>query len=507
MGTPVGQPGWVQQQCTKLADKVYALVDTIMDLPELPKQHQLLLVRKCLQHKVRHLPRTVEHEHIAHASAQLEDKVRNAMGCIMDVDAAQMPAAAQLQMTLPMRHDGLGLFNLTPEASEAAYLTCAAQAHAVLKDAAQPLRPFDGMRGEQLQQRWTTLVRAVDGVPGSEDFKPPADCVWTKEQRAPTEVVIEKAMPQAQREVIWHQQDAESARLMSMFDTANLHSLKGAQAAARIRSCSCAAASAYLEVLPIAHNLRIANSHLPWELRFRLAIQVMPSGSAGGRCPCGEVLHGTRDADHTLVCPKHSGVRMLRHDHLNRVWCGAARCAGVATAVEPKLRALQMQPGVRRHAQAREDARGDALLAMPKGMLVLDVNIVHAPVLAFLEGTVATGSSADVDGAAAAIGEKDKEDEYRRDIDVGAYEWVPVVMECGGRLGKGSMRVLNRLATIAAESDGVEKHVFVRRAQEALSVARVRGNGYVWKQGLQAMAYGGGRCFQTGVDRSTEEVG
>ena len=83
---------------------------------------------------------------------------------------------------------------------------------------------------------------------------------------------------------------------------------------------------------------------------------------------------------------------------------------------------------------------------------------------------------------------KNKEDEYRRDIDGGAYEWVPVVMESGGRLGKGSMRVLNKLATIAAESDGVEKHVFVRRAQEALSVARVRGNGYVWKQGLQAMA-------------------
>ena len=103
----------------------------------------------------------------------------------------------------------------------------------------------------------------------------------------------------------------------------------------------------------------------------------MPSSSAGGRCPCGEVLRATRDADHALVCPKNSGIRTLRHDHLNRVWCGAVRCAGVATAVEPKLRALQMQPGVRRHAQAREEARGDALLAMPKGMLVLDVNIVH----------------------------------------------------------------------------------------------------------------------------------
>ena len=48
--------------------------------------------------------------------------------------------------------------------------------------------------------------------------------------------------------------------------------------------------------------------------------------------------------------------------------------------------------------------------------------------------------------------------------------------------------------------------MFVRRAHEALSVERVRGNGYVWKQGLQAMAYGGGRCFQAGVNRHTEEV-
>ena len=52
------------------------------------------------------------------------------------------------------------------------------------------------------------------------------------------------------------------------------------------------------------------------------------------------------------------------------------------------------------------------------------------------------------------------------------YEWEPVVMESGGMLGKGAMRVINRLAKIAVESDGVEKHVFVRRVQEALSVAR-----------------------------------
>ena len=41
-----------------------------------------------------------------------------------------------------------------------------------------------------------------------------------------------------------------------------------------------------------------------------------------------------------------------------------------------------------------------------------------------------------------------------------------------------------------------EKHVFVWRTQEALSVARVRGNCYVWKKGLQAIAYGAVVAFR-----------
>ena len=67
-----------------------------------------------------------------------------------------------------------------------------------------------------------------------------------------------------------------------------------------------------------------------------------------------------------------------------------------------------MQPGVRRH---------DALLAMPEGMLVTDVNIVHALAVTYLQGTVAAGKSAEVDGAAAPMGKHNKEDEYCRDID------------------------------------------------------------------------------------------
>ena len=69
------------------------------------------------------------------------------------------------------------------------------------------------------------------------------------------------------------------------------------------------------------------------------------------------------------------------------------------------------------------------------------------------------------------------------------------------------MRVINRLAKIASELDGVEKHVFVRCEQEGLSVAHLQGNGWVWKKGLQTMAYGGGHCFQEGYDQPFDDVG
>ena len=102
--------------------------------------------------------------------------------------------------------------------------------------------------------------------------------------------------------------------------------------------------------------------------------------------------------------------------------------------MESKLRKLQLQPGVRRHENARKDARAAALLAMPEGMLVIDVSVVHALAVTYLRVTVAAGKAAEVDCAAPAMtiapmGEHSKEDEYRLDIDGGAYEWEPVVME------------------------------------------------------------------------------
>ena len=203
----------------------------------------------------------------------------------------------------------------------------------------------------------------------------------------------------------------------------------------------------------------------------------MPGSAQGIRCLCNRRLRGAQHAYHDMICESLSGSRSMRHDYLIRY---DAKLLAVASAVEPSLRAMQMQPGARRHAKERNGARGDAILAMPDGLLVLDVKIVYAPAQTYLTGTPAFGSSAEVDGATARLGEDLKDTEYRIDGDAGACTHTPVVMESGGGLGKRAMGVLNQLATIAAELDGVDKRAFMRRTLQALSVSRVIGNGWMW---------------------------
>jgi hypothetical protein len=63
----------------------------------------------------------------------------------------------------------MGWIKLTPEVLQALYLLCAAQTHAVLREAAaQPLQKFEHAHSEQLQQQWSALVLTMDGVPDSE---------------------------------------------------------------------------------------------------------------------------------------------------------------------------------------------------------------------------------------------------------------------------------------------------------------------------------------------------
>ena len=82
-----------------------------------------------------------------------------------------------------------------PEGLQASYLSCAAQTHAVLREAAQPLQVCsESARGKQLQQQWRALVCAVDCVLDSRDINDAAPRLRIAKQCTPR-VEVTETMP------------------------------------------------------------------------------------------------------------------------------------------------------------------------------------------------------------------------------------------------------------------------------------------------------------------------
>eukprot|EP00892_Ulva_mutabilis_P000144 jgi/Ulvmu1/1012/UM103_0040.1 len=74
----------------------------------------------------------------------------------------QMPAVAEEQLRLPLRHGGFGLMDVTENEAHAAYLSSAALAHDTMRDGPPDFRPFaDGDLAKGLQGKWTALRAAM----------------------------------------------------------------------------------------------------------------------------------------------------------------------------------------------------------------------------------------------------------------------------------------------------------------------------------------------------------
>jgi hypothetical protein len=106
-------------------------------------------------------------------------------------------------------------------------------------------------------------------------------------------------------------------------------------------------------------------------------------------------------------------------------------------------------PEMMRGTSARDgDHRGDALLAMPDGMLVNDVSVINPAAESYVR------AAARADGAAAEARDALKIRNCREGGDGGAHAFSPLSMETYERLGKAAMQLLSTLAGIAAHSGG-----------------------------------------------------
>jgi hypothetical protein len=120
----------------------------------------------------------------------------------------------------------------------------------------------------------------------------------------------------------------------------------------------------------------------------------------------------------------------------------------------------QLGPGACTSADGtpiRVEARGDVLLAMPQGIAIADVSIIHPTSLNTLSRAAATA------GAAASHQDRQKQTAYAR-VEPNGHSFVPFSVESYGRLVQPAITLLHSLGDEAAGPGGVSRASYVAGA-------------------------------------------
>jgi hypothetical protein len=154
----------------------------------------------------------------------------------------------------------------------------------------------------------------------------------------------------------------------------------GKRTRARLLSCACRPASAWLDTLPLSRSLELKSGEFQTTLRHRLGLAILPLNAPLVQCGCRATLHCT-DTDHGMRCSALAAHFMLRHDILKGILRRTVHRAGIASTLEPPLRRL---PGLAAGAgtsadgsATRPEARGDILTALPQGISIADISVIH----------------------------------------------------------------------------------------------------------------------------------
>ena len=265
--------------------------------------------------------------------------------------------------------------------------------------------------------------------------------------------------------------------------------------AARLRSCACREAAAYLDAFP-AKPLLLSDAELRTGLRLHLGVLQLPVAAIGTRCSCGQRLTEL-DGAHAMACSKTSGSLESRHHHVVDVWCQAGRRAALDTCREPRLRMLR----ARVHAQALQlpesaKSSGNNLIPHQAGLEI----ITDATAQSYVDAAAAEN------GAAAAARDEVKNKEYKTDVDVGVYGFTAATQEVFGRFGTGAWNLLKSMAERAEQEGRVCKETFVHNTLLHLSVALCRGNCWVLRKGLHELTKATGRQIQRCLLHSTADL-
>jgi hypothetical protein len=274
---------------------------------------------------------------------------------------------------------------------------------------------------------------------------------------------------------------------------------------ARLLSCACRPALAWLDTLPLSRALELKRGEVRTGLRHQLGLSMLPPNAPTVQCTCGATLHPC-DGDHGMRCPSLAAQTTLRHDILKGILRRVVHRAGIASALEPPLRRL---PGLADSATARQriaadgsplrpEARGDILMVLPRGITISDISVIHPLSINTLPRAATTV------GAAASHRDQQKRTAYAR-VEPNGYGFVPFSVESYGRLGHPAMKLLHDLGEEAAGPGGVSRSSFVVGALRELSIGLCRGTFWSYRASVGVLARASGASFRAGMCVPTDE--
>ena len=262
-----------------------------------------------------------------------------------------------------------------------------------------------------------------------------------------------------------------------------------------MRSVASGPSSAWLEAVPAAAHLRLSNAAFLAAARHRLGL-AMPLMAAAPACDCGH--EDAASPDHAHVCNATKGLRTSRHDQQVNAWRRVLQRAGCSSCREPTYRTV----AARAAANAAGLRRGDIFATMPDGrLLALDVVVVHPWASSYAAGASRTN------GKAARVAAARKRTEFATIGEgAGGFDFVPIAVETGGRLGVDALRLLSELGDVAAASNSrLSKAAFVRRALAELACSLCRGNAGVCASSMSRLLRVAESAVQTGEEVAMKE--
>jgi hypothetical protein len=358
------------------------------------------------------------------------------------------------------------------------YLSAVATTQLAMYHGPAEFRPFDGPSGAQLRPQW-------------EGLHDKAETLWRPEDRVvsqdSTGTIVE-----AQRAYCRHSTQARADALLASLQDGTED---GKRAHARLLSCACHPAFAWLDTLLLSRALELKSREFQTALRQCLGLAILPLNAPTVQCGCGATLHLT-DTDHGMRCSALAAHFTLRHDILKGILRRAVHRAGIASTLEPPLRRLPVlaaDAGTSAEGSAiRPEAQGDILLALPQGISITDISVIHPLSLNIISRAATTA------GAAASHRDQLKRTAYAR-VEPHGYGFVPFSVETYSRLGQPAMKLLHLLGDEAAGPGGVTRASFVNGALREQSVGLCRGNFFAYRTSVGMLARSSGASFRAGM--------